>query len=157
MEYWYFHLASLQLDSPFMAACLENPDILPLILDCEEPRKKTNLEVIYEYTWRSFPAYLSLFHIGRRTDMVTVLACTCKRMFNLIQAFMNPHGLSSAYRQFLYQKYEEEWWEANSKGGKWNPITIHGEDSEPEPPVIWNPDPADPDYQDYMDWMYADE
>jgi len=89
----------------------DNTDVLTHILDYESESRYPRLVYILNYRWREYPAWQTSYEYrGRRRNMTSSLACTCKLMQNYIQRYMNPNNLTMLTRTILHSNADYALW-----------------------------------------------
>jgi len=110
MEYKVYRDVHGQGLSTFMMLS-DSDDILSRILDIEDERRRPQLVYILNYRWREYPAWQTTYsYRGRRRNMITSLACTCKLMHTYVQRYMNPCGLTMLTRTILHSNADYALW-----------------------------------------------
>ena len=111
LDYRTFRLCCPQIQSDMILTLTYSQDLLEQILSWEEEIVAPTIINIRGYSWRQPSSFTTYFKIRRRVDMASALSCTCKTMFNNIQYYMNPSGLTIVRRgKLLNKEFTERWY-----------------------------------------------
>ena len=111
MEYLIYRYYHGQHESSFMLLLARHMDVFSLVLDNEVETRRTVLVHVDKYSWRELQSWVSgPDYRGRRRDMVSALACTCKMLQNMVQQYMNPDKLTRLTRTILRSNSDYALW-----------------------------------------------
>ena len=81
-----------------------NCDFLGQLFDWEEPELRLTTLSYLGYIWKQPSSLALMYRISCNLDMVSVLKCSCKLLFNTITEWMNPSGLSELTKAQLVRE-----------------------------------------------------
>jgi len=107
MEFRFYKIVARQVYGHLVPA-LSTGDmsILEEVLSYDSIFKRTIPVKVLDNSWREFHPCLLRVSGTREGTMVVLLARTCKKLFNVVQKFMNPQELSWVSRNYLFLTYE---------------------------------------------------